>query len=180
MIDDNHAKSNAAGESDLCRLIAEIREQINTQNLKTAKNAYSRSVILEPADCANPVVLTVPRTWDRSTRKRTSAQLPDGLLRHTAFTLHFIFRTLLVYLKRSSSGHTVEQVCSEAGISISTLYRWKRRYLSRFRLWLVSLIRARPGIRARPEEPPYHATDMYSPKPPMYDDDNRKAAAFSP
>lgn len=180
MIDDNHAKSNAAGESDLCRLIAEIREQISVQNLKTAKNKYRRSVILEPADCANPVVLTVPRTWDRSTRKRTSAQLPDGLLRHTAFTLHFIFRTLLVYLKRSSSGHTVEQVCSEAGISISTLYRWKRRYLSRFRLWLVSLIRAQPGTRARPEEPPCHATDMYSPKPPMYDDNNRKAAAFSP
>ena len=180
MIDDNHAKSNAAGESDLCRLIAEIREQISVQNLKTAKNKYRRSVILEPADCANPVGLTVPRTWDRSTRKRTSAQLPDGLLRHTAFTLHFIFRTLLVYLKRSSSGHTVEQVCSEAGISISTLYRWKRRYLSRFRLWLVSLIRARPGTRARPEEPPCHATDMYSPKPPMYDDNNRKAAAFSP
>lgn len=180
MIDDNHAKSNDDEESSLRRLIADVREQISTKNLEPPKNAYSRSVILEPADCACPVQLTVIRTWDRKSRKRISVQLPTGLLRHTPFTIHFVFLVLLAYQRRTFKHHTVEQVCRDAGISVSTLYRWKSRYFSRFRQWLVILIRARPCARARPEEPPCHELDMYSPKPSMYDENNRKAAAFSP
>ena len=57
----------------------------------------------------------------------TFAVLPDILVPHKSYSILFIMKVLKAYFFRKE---TVEALCSRFGISVSTLYVWKKRYLS--------------------------------------------------
>ena len=63
------------------------------------------------------------------------AILQDGLVPFTYFTLLFVLTVLDDYAKRQ---HTVVQICDYWGISVSTLYRWKKRYIAHYEAWAES------------------------------------------
>jgi hypothetical protein len=65
----------------------------------------------------------------------THALLPDILIPKSSYTLRFIIYVLRAYLNRSG---TVEELCSHYQISISTLYRWKKRFRDHANLLLLA------------------------------------------
>ena len=64
------------------------------------------------------------------------AVLPDNLIPFTCFTLVFVLTVLDDYVKRT---HTTAQICAHWQISVSTLYRWKKRYMEHYEAWTDSL-----------------------------------------
>lgn len=64
---------------------------------------------------------------------RTHALLSSALVPYSSYSLRFI----LVVLRDYFQGRTcVQQLCSNAGIAVSTLYRWKALFLAHKALWL--------------------------------------------
>lgn len=70
--------------------------------------------------------ITVRRVICKSCDK-TSAVLPDVLIPHKSYNIIFILTVLKAYYFRKEP---VAMVCARYGISVSTIYAWKRRYLS--------------------------------------------------
>lgn len=67
---------------------------------------------------------------------KTAAILPDVFIPHKSYNILFILMVLKAYYFRKEP---VAAVCGRYGISVSTLYLWKRRYLSHKRLHLGKL-----------------------------------------
>lgn len=81
------------------------------------------------------------------------AILPDNLIPFTYFTLLFILTVLDEYAKRT---RTVSQICEYWSVSISTLYRWKKRYKDHYDAWSDSMDQIRKlqeeSVKKTPEE----------------------------
>ena len=63
----------------------------------------------------------------------THAVLPEHLIPYSSYSLPFILAVLRDYYTRPV---TVEILCSEYDISVSTLYAWHKLFLSHKKLWL--------------------------------------------
>ena len=63
----------------------------------------------------------------------THALLPDVLIPYGSYSLFFILRVLRLYFLHS---YTVEKLCSNYAISISTLYAWIHLFHKQKSLWL--------------------------------------------
>lgn len=66
----------------------------------------------------------------------THALLSSALVPYSSYSLRFILTVLRSYFLRLGS---VEQLCASAGISVSTLYRWKALLFQHKELWLGAL-----------------------------------------
>ena len=64
------------------------------------------------------------------------AILPNNLIPFTYYTLLFVLSVLDAYVKREQP---VTEICSFFSISVSTLYRWKKRYIQQYDAWAESL-----------------------------------------
>lgn len=69
------------------------------------------------------------------------ALLFDILVPFTRYTLHFIMAVLDAYFHRTTA---VVDLCLEWGISKSTLYRWRRRFISHYNLWTDDSVKKIP------------------------------------
>ncbi len=63
----------------------------------------------------------------------THALLPSALVPYSSYSLRFILTVLRAYFLGWKS---VQQICSNAGIAASTLYRWKALFLKHKAMWL--------------------------------------------
>jgi transposase-like protein len=63
----------------------------------------------------------------------THAILPEHLIPYSSYSLPFILTVLRDYYTRPI---TVEKLCSEYGIAVSTLYAWHSLFLTHKKLWL--------------------------------------------
>ena len=61
----------------------------------------------------------------------THALLPDIIVPYSPYSLTFKLAVLLAYFERKT---TVESICERFGIAISTLYKWKKNFLSHKKL----------------------------------------------
>jgi len=66
----------------------------------------------------------------------TFGVLPDIFIPHKSYNIIFILKVLKAYYCRTG---TVEALCRQFGISTSTFYAWKKRYLIHKSLYLGSL-----------------------------------------
>lgn len=73
------------------------------------------------------------RRYRCSSCGHTHALLSSALVPYSAYSLRFILLVLRDYFLRNAS---VQEICSRAGISASTLYRWKALFLTHKALWL--------------------------------------------
>lgn len=76
--------------------------------------------------------ITVQR-YQCSSCGHTHALLSSALVPYSSYSLRFILMVLQAYFLHRDS---VQAVCERAGISVSTLYRWKSLFLSHKALWL--------------------------------------------
>ena len=83
---------------------------------------YCRYMITIADDSRKDVLVEVPRIQCPSCN-HTHALLPDNLIPFGSYTIHFVLKVLSEYLKRSVP---VAVLCENYGISISTLYSWKK------------------------------------------------------
>lgn len=67
----------------------------------------------------------------------THALLPCPVIPFGSYSLSFAFRILFLYFTHSL---TVEELCTQSGISHSTLYAWKNCFLSHKRMFLGLLL----------------------------------------
>jgi transposase-like protein len=67
---------------------------------------------------------------------RTHALLPDTLVPHSSFSLKFKLLVLIAYFEREEKGETVVSICHSFEIAISTIYEWKKLFLSHKELLL--------------------------------------------
>jgi hypothetical protein len=67
----------------------------------------------------------------------THALLPDILTPYSQYSLHFKLTVLIAYFERCC---TVEALCNEFGIAISTLYEWKKCLVSHKELMVGVLL----------------------------------------
>lgn len=65
--------------------------------------------------------------------RHTHALLPSMLIPYSSYSLRFILEVLRAYFLRMD---TVAGICGRAGIAVSTLYRWKKLFLTHKQLWL--------------------------------------------
>lgn len=72
----------------------------------------------------------------------THALLPSMLVPYSSYSLRFILGVLRAYFLRTD---TVTGICGQAGIAVSTLYRWKRLFLTHKQLWFGVLEAACQG-----------------------------------
>lgn len=63
----------------------------------------------------------------------THALLSSALVPYSSYSLRFILSVLRAYFLRTD---TVAGICERVGIAISTLYRWKKLFLTHKQLWL--------------------------------------------
>ena len=67
----------------------------------------------------------------------THALLPDIVIPYGRYSLSFVLTALIAYYERKT---TVENICMQFGIAISTIYEWKKRILSCKELMLGLII----------------------------------------
>jgi hypothetical protein len=67
----------------------------------------------------------------------THALLPDILTPYSPYSLHFKLTVLMAYFERD---RTVEELCNEFEIAISTLYAWIKRLASHKQLMIGVLL----------------------------------------
>ena len=73
------------------------------------------------------------RRYQCSSCGHTHALLPSALVPYSSYSLRFILLVLRDYFLRTAC---VEELCRRAGISVSSLYRWKALFLTHKALWL--------------------------------------------
>lgn len=76
--------------------------------------------------------VTVPR-YQCSSCGHTHALLSSALVPYSSYSLRFILVVLRAYFLHRAC---VQAICGQAGISVSTLYRWKALFLAHKALWL--------------------------------------------
>ena len=79
--------------------------------------------------------VTVQR-YQCSSCSHTHALLSSALVPYSSYSLRFILVVLRAYFLRRAC---VQTICEQAGISVSTLYRWKSLFLAHKALWLGTL-----------------------------------------
>ena len=67
------------------------------------------------------------------------AVIPDMLIPYGSYSLRFVLAAVKAYFSRAVSGATVALICDKFQIAISTLYAWKKRFLSHKSLWLGAM-----------------------------------------
>jgi len=70
----------------------------------------------------------------------THALLPDIIIPHSPYSLRFKLEVLTAYYKRDI---TVETICNNYGIAVSTIYAWMKRLLEHKELLLGVLVSLR-------------------------------------
>ena len=73
------------------------------------------------------------RRYQCSSCGHTHALLPSALVPYSSYSLRFILLVLRDYFLRTVC---VQELCGRAGISVSSLYRWKALFLTQKALWL--------------------------------------------
>jgi transposase len=68
--------------------------------------------------------LVDPLRFFCSSCEATHALLPDIIIPHCTYSLLFVLTALIAYYERDT---TVEKICAQFGIAISTIYEWKKR-----------------------------------------------------
>jgi transposase-like protein len=81
-----------------------------------------------------------PLRFKCSSCHTTHALLPDILTPYSPYSLRFKLLALTAYFKRET---TVVKICEQFGIAVSTIYEWKKRFLSHKELFLGLLASAR-------------------------------------
>ena len=79
--------------------------------------------------------VTVQR-YQCSSCGHTHALLSSALVPYSSYSLRFILMVLQAYFLHRAC---VRTICERAGISVSTLYRWKSLFLAHKALWLGAL-----------------------------------------
>ena len=96
---------------------------MNSSYIRCLKNAEkSQAVIIDRYIC--PIC------------GRTHALLPDAIIPYSRYSLRFKLDAINAYSHRSGS---VETLCAQIGIAISTLYRWLKKYKEHKALYLGAL-----------------------------------------
>lgn len=75
----------------------------------------------------------VVRRYQCSSCGHTHALLSSALIPYSSYSLRFILLVLRDYFLRTAC---VQELCERAGISVSSLYRWKDLFLTHKALWL--------------------------------------------
>ena len=85
---------------------------------------YDRCMITIDRSCSErkETIVSIPRIYCPSCR-HTHALLPDNLIPFGSYTIRFVLEVLSEYLKKVVP---VTTLCDRYGISISTLYHWKK------------------------------------------------------
>ena len=73
------------------------------------------------------------RRYQCSSCGHTHALLSSALVPYSSYSLRFILLVLRDYFLRTAC---VQELCGRAGISVSTLYRWRALFLTHKALWL--------------------------------------------
>ena len=79
----------------------------------------------------------LPPRFKCASCKTTHALLPDVLIPYSPYSLRFKLSVLIAYFQRDS---TVTAICERFEIAVSTLYEWKKLFLSHKELFLGVLI----------------------------------------
>ena len=94
--------------------------------------SYTRYLVEWKEDLPITHEVTVQR-YQCSSCGHTHALLPSPLVPYSSYSLRFILLVLRgCFLHRAC----VQKICEHAGISVSTLYRWKALFLAHKSLWL--------------------------------------------
>ena len=119
---ENHALSRTDGSCTVCRA-----------RMSMESFASYRRYLVELED-GEPVTHTVTVQRCRcGSCGHTHALLPATLVPYSSYSLRFILSVLRAYFLRTD---TVAGICERVGIAISTLYRWKKLFLTHKQLWL--------------------------------------------
>lgn len=94
--------------------------------------SYTRYLVEWKEDLPITHEVTVQR-YRCSSCGHTHALLPSPLVPDSSYSLRFILLVLRNYFLRRAC---VSKICDRAGISVSTLYRWKALFLAHKTLWL--------------------------------------------
>ena len=78
-----------------------------------------------------------PLRFKCSSCHATHALLPDILTPYSPYSLRFKLLALTAYFERET---TVVKICEQFGIAVSTIYEWKKRFLSHKELFLGLLL----------------------------------------
>jgi hypothetical protein len=73
------------------------------------------------------------------------ALLPDVVIPYGRYSLRFVLTVLIAYFERAT---TVEKICCQFGIAISTLYEWKKRMAAHKDLMLGVLASSKTKAKA--------------------------------
>ena len=99
--------------------------------------SYTRVMIYIDNGVRTETIIVVDRVQCNSC-KSTHALLADCLIPYGSYTLRFILHVLKAYFHRSC---TVEALCEQFSIAISTLYKWRDLFLEHANLWLPAIQR---------------------------------------
>lgn len=110
---------------------------------------YERNLVAYENEDIQENLIDIRRVMCSSCNK-TSAVLPDVIVPYKSYSIIFILHVLKAYFFRTE---TVTALCERFGIAVSTLYAWKKRYLSHKTLNLGKL------------EKYFHTQDPHLPKP---------------
>jgi transposase-like protein len=98
----------------------------NASGQLTPYGSYERHLVsYNPGVGVNDTVVTTLRFKCKSCTK-THALLPDILIPYSPYSLLFKLNVLLWYFERTM---TVAAICHSFGISVPTLYAWKKQFL---------------------------------------------------
>ena len=96
---------------------------------------YGRNLVTYENEHVQENHIIIRRVYCSSCDK-TSAILPDIIVPHKSYSILFILYVMKVYFFKTM---TVAALCSHFGISVATLYAWKKQYLSHKKLDLGKL-----------------------------------------
>lgn len=94
--------------------------------------SYTRYLV-EWADGAPATHEVTVLRYQCSSCGHTHALLSSALVPYSSYSLRFILVVLRACFLRQAC---VQEICEQAGISVSTLYRWKALFLTHKALWL--------------------------------------------
>ena len=97
--------------------------------------SYTRYLVERREGAPVTQEVTVHR-YQCSSCGHTHALLSSSLVPYSSYSLRFILLVLQDYFLRRAC---VQTICEQAGISVSTLYRWKAMFLLHKELWLGKL-----------------------------------------
>ena len=134
LIKSDSFKCQGCGCTGSCRSsVRYLRYLITPENYQCHNHEFMRIII----DC-----------FHCDTCKYTHANLFDSIIPYSSHSLRFIMHVLVDYASHTlaTSSHargdnlTIEMICRKWDISVSTLYRWKRRFVRHYQLWCAAIL----------------------------------------